>query len=1580
MELTQEKADEVLAEREEELIPDNMNFGVEAIPLTQRPTLSEEEMESMLSSDYDLAGDPSNIVRQYNPSSGQFVEAPQGASTSIKNVYQQISNGEKAESLFGDTVIDDDRYATLFGTKIFGDLSDSENLIGQLKRMAATGLDMSVGVTGAYLQTAGELAEAREPFAGFKDPFDFKRMVSEATPTGFMGRVLSQIDDLTGLDASDEFIRAGAFLQGANDMMIAEWGLREQEPTWIGLIGEGAVSLAASVGLFYVTGNPVASTAYFQTLQETDAYKAAIDSGMDVRDAAFYSSIEGTATAALEYIGLSVLMKSIGGKGANAVKGFFSEGTQEFSQELVEVSGRMFAGIEEIPEEDSDWEQIVNRLGISFTVGGFLGATAGMALGKSDPPLKAVPEHEGEVNRDKIYIMKPDGTAELSLGALERSIAKDVNTLATIASDSNNEVPSLAPAQEIKKKRKIVEQIINDFMNGVAVDPAMHSTKEMRKKVQTVIDKMNTNRMEVGNAVRIGKLRVLQQQLSEEQAKLSEIERAGEEFVIKFRESFRDKGISEETQSLVDAVSEILSDIDESTQRAIESGQDPFDVIFDRRRQEISEAIELVDEAEYEVLIDEMREDQDFQWQLEEHVRFKSIQKQAARKVEKTEDLIDRIATVESLGGEEALTRLTREKITIRAGILKKLEEFGYNNFFKAMKLSRRMTLIEHGAVNKELKNFLKSVMDSLPSRKDDPLGLSKREKDFIQKGMQNYLMRRKAIATQEDLLALLPGLQQKASMLIEKVYKDKFKALTEGDIIAKYNKKDKSGRKVTAKYGALANDAISVMAAIYNGEVTPESVLNNLSKDTVATEGNGLVMAYAIMKAVERDTKPGQTGVTSSEWGTFYDNFNNFLGIGKRSRNEYLENKKATKEKDVSDSVDALKTIPQGKDGIVRRVMRKSSYIIPDPIWDGTKSIKDWASGKAAILSLHYNTIIELFGLENTVFGTQIEHDKKFRERVFYWNERFNDMVKSSGMFSKTFNKNKFKISTKREKGKAYSVGELLTIYMYSLNQATRKRLVEENGISEQDLGRIEEYLGAEGIEVANQIIRLYDEMYINDINPAYRREYGHNLAKIEFYTPVNIAGGTQDDQFSIMDHMFDTNKPGYFNARYGAGELSIEDALFNYGKYVRGMQSWVVYHSFYERVKNILNDADFKFNFEKKFGKINFNALKVYSDKLKNNQNGSLFFGDGTTRMILSNFITSRIGGAAQITWKQMITGALSIGDINPYNWGKYMLEFHRNPIEIFKMLQEHDTLKYRGAGFMDPETSASFGENKKFLPSKLSVTGSKVKDITTLNVRVGDQYAVAAGAYAIMRDAESKGIPRERALDIGMDWAERTQQSSLPSNRTPFSVSADGNALLRLMAVFSTSPIALFNYEVMAMKQYSSGKITRLQMLRKVSVVHSLALLFGWISSGFDDEDFTISDAFFYFMLGPASAIPIMGDILSLIGAKATEVVTGEEPDYIKDTGLADNPLLDVYKNTMGSIKNEEYVEAFAESVGLLTGVPAENLHDMSLGVGELVGSSGADGWLKLQGFSDYVVEKQENSSGDSGDEEIVFTGGM
>lgn len=1577
MELTQEKADEVLAEREEELIPDNMNFGVEAIPLTQRPTLSEEEMESMLSSDYDLAGDPSNIVRQYNPSSGQFVEAPQGASTSIKNVYQQISNGEKAESLFGDTVIDDDRYATLFGTKIFGDLSDSENLIGQLKRMAATGLDMSVGVAGAYLQTAGELAEAREPFAGFKDPFDFKRMVSEATPTGFMARVLSQIDDLTGLDASDEFIRAGAFLQGANDMMIAEWGLREEEPTWIGLIGEGAVSLAASVGLFYVTGNPVASTAYFQTLQETDAYKAAIDSGMDVRDAAFYSSIEGTATAALEYIGLSVLMKSIGGKGANAVKGFFSEGTQEFSQELVEISGRMFADIEEIPEEE-----IVNRLGISFTVGGFLGATTGVAFGKSDPPLKAVPEHEGEVNRDKIYIMKPDGTVELSLGALERSIAKDVNTLATIASDSNNEVPSLAPAQEIKKKRKIVEKIINDFMNGVAVDPVMHSTKEMRKKVQAVIDKMKTNRMEVGDAVRAGKLLVLQEQLIQEQAKLSEIEQKGEELARKHHEKYKDRGYSQETLDTIDAVAQLIDEIDQEMQDVDTTSADgetiPLHKLFGAIREQYNEIAEFIDEAEYMSLVDELQEDQEYIDSLQELAGYKRIEKQYARQVEKTEDLIDRIATVESLGGEEALTRLTREKITIRAGILKKLEEFGYNNFFKAMKLSRRMTLTEHGAVNKELKKFLKSVMDSLPSRKDDPLGLSKREKDVIQKGMQNYLMRRKAIATQEDLLALLPGLQQKASMLIEKVYKDKFKALTEGDIIAKYNKKDKSGRKVTAKYGALANDAISVMAAIYNGEVTPESVLNNLSKDTVATEGNGLVMAYAIIKAVERDTEPGQTGVTSSEWGTFYDNFNNFLGIGKESRNKYLSKKKATKKRDVKDSVDALNTIPQGKDGIVRRVIRKSSYIIPDPIWDGTKSIKDWASGKAAILSLHYNTIVELFGLENTVFGTQIEHDKKFRERVFYWNERFNDMVKSSGMFSKTFNKNKFKISTKREKGKAYSVGQLLTIYMYSLNQATRKRLVEENGISEQDLGRIEEYLGAEGIEVANQIIRLYDEMYINDINPAYRQEYGHNLAKIEFYTPVNIAGGTKDDQFSIMDHMFDTDRPGYFSARYGTGELSIEDALFNYGKYVRGMQSWVVYHSFYERVKNILNDPDFKFNFEKKFGKINFNALKVYSDKLKNNQNGSLFFGDAKTRMILSNFITSRIGGAPQITWKQMTTAALSLGDINnPYNWGKYMLEFHRNPIEIFKMLQEHDTLKYRGAGFMDPETSASFGENKKFLPSKLIVTGSKVKDVTTLNVRVGDQYAVAAGAYAIMRDAESKGIPRERALDIGMDWAERTQQSSLPSNRTPFSVSADGNALLRLMAVFSTSPIALFNYEVMAMKQHSSGKITRLQMLRKVSVVHSLALLFGWISSGFDDEDFTISDAFFYFMLGPASAIPIMGDMLSLIGAKATEVVTGEEPDYIKDTGLADNPILDVYKNTIGSLNNEEYVEAFAEVVGILTGVPAENLHDMSLGVGELVGSSGADGWLKLQGFSDYVVEKQKDGSGD---EEVVFTGGM
>lgn len=1525
------------------------------------PTLSDQRIDELLNEQEQKMAPPSGqVVRQFNPSSSQFIQAPQGASPTMMNIHQQLSNGESASSMFGETVIDDDRYS-LLGYELIGDLSDIDSTLGQAKRLAATVLDMSVGGFGAYLQTAGELAEDREPFAELKDPFDFKRMFSEATPTGFMGRVLSQIDDLTGLDASDEFIKAGAFLRGANDMMIAEWGLREADPTWIGLLAEGSVSLAASAGLTILTKNPATASAYFMSLQQTDAYKAAVESGMDVRDAAFYSSIEGTAVGALEYIGLHALFKVSGNVLKRAAGGLASEGIQEGSQELVEISGRMFADIEEISKEDA-----FERVAVSSIVGGTLGLPGGIFLGsgpskdgEASAPVGSigspivVSEQEFQRDRDKVYVINTNGEVVLSTGALEREIAKEVMVEAEIDRDASSETPLLLTADDINKKRGVVKQIINDFMNGVEVDPVMHSTKKLREKVQKVIDGMNTRRMEAGAAVREGRLRVLQQQLSEEQAKLSEIEQKGEDFVIKFRESFKDKGLSEETQSLVDAVSEILSDIDESTQRAIESGQDPFDVIFDRRRKEIQDAMELVDEAEYEVFIDEMREDQDFVWSLEENIRFKRIEKQAARKVADVEALMDEMDTVQSMGDETAITELARKKIQVRAGIIKKLEEAGYADFFKGMKLSRQMTEAEATAINKELDKIVDGIMKETRASRFGPkkkvgkkgkfrsMKFGKEELDALEVKLRRAI--KNPAMTQEAFLEQVGKLQQAHSVAVEQMYRDRFVKRVEA-IVKSYPIKEA---------GAHINDALEVMSAIRKGKVDPSELIISLSRDMISN--NADMMAFMYAKLVRADSaRPkdmslgdGDIDGTAFDWGVFLVNLEDFVDSGKAwGEMKDIDKKKRAKR----DKEEILKRLVPRPDGPVREKVREK--LPPDTdrsLAEITREARDNVGGLWGTFAYHYNTLLEIFNLQDTVLSGLVDADMVYRRKYNQWMNKFSKIVMESAAYKDIQSKPKLSVRTSRGR-KRYSMGQLLTIYMYAQNDGTKKRLIENNGIKQVELDRIEAYIGKDGVALANSIMSLYDEMYDSDINPEYRKKYGHNLRKRKNYSPIRTVTGGKDDmdltnEFTIMGLAEST----FFKEVKGDNMLDVEqDAFSNFTLYVRGTQHWIAYHDFFSKANEVLSDEQVKLDFIDKHGKSNYNNLMMYIERLQKERTAQTAFNNGVVKFLLNNIVTSRIGASLQIMEKQMITSALAMGEVSGLEYIQYMSEFMSDPAKNFRELAEHDTLKYRG-NTLDPEMATAFDSlpamNGKL--SEMNLLMQSVRKWSGLNVTAGDQFAVATGAYVIMRSMESKGSPRDVALDYAMAWAERTQQSSLPSNRTLASL--EKGDLSKLVTMFSTSPVALVNYERRTIAEWRNGKISGAKMIRKMVVVHAVSAMFGYIVGGFGDlEDYFKGNFWFYMIAGPIGSVPALGPGL----AEVVAAVTGA--DVYSDEALAEDVLVSTFRDIMSAANSGDWIEAIAVFGGMGTGIPLENIQDTAEGAITLDP-------LKLQGFSDYVSEQ-------------------
>jgi hypothetical protein len=442
-----------------------------------------------------------------------------------------------------------------------------------------------------------------------------------------------------------------------------------------------------------------------------------------------------------------------------------------------------------------------------------------------------------------------------------------------------------------------------------------------------------------------------------------------------------------------------------------------------------------------------------------------------------------------------------------------------------------------------------------------------------------------------------------------------------------------------------------------------------------------------------------------------------------------------------------------------------------------------------------------------------------------------------------------------------------------------------------------------------------------------------------------MNLA----QNEFTIMGMA----ESSFFKKVVGKNMLDIQDAFSNFSSYVRGTQHWIAYHEFFSKANEVMTDEQVKLDFIDKHGKKNYENLMLYIERLQRERTAQTAFSNSVVRDLINNVVTSRIGASLQIMEKQMITSALAMGEVSPVEYAKHMTEFMSSPAKHFRELAEHDTLKYRG-NTLDPETASAFDA----LPAmNSSLLIQNIRKWSSLNVTAGDQFAVATGAYAIMRSMESKGAPRNVALDYAMAWAERTQQSSLPSNRTLASL--EKGDLTRLLTMFSTSPVALVNYERRAVAEWRNGKISATKAIRKVAAVHVVSAIFGYIVGGFGDlEDYFKGDFWFYMIAGPIGSVPALGPGLAELVAAAT----GADP--YSDEALAEDVLVSTFKDVASSINGDDYIEAIATLGGMGTGIPLENIQDTAEGVITLDP-------LKLQGFSDYVSEKGDKKKDDKGD---------
>lgn len=152
------------------------------------------------------------------------------------------------------------------------------------------------------------------------------------------------------------------------------------EDSIAGDLGQGATSLAQTVGLTIATKNPALASAVMFRQQKTGDYREARDAGLDIDDASISSTISAGSVAIIEAIGTNALFKSFGQSGAlkRAFGGFLTQATEEGAQELAQILVK-----NDYDVTNTGFTDAVGQIAYAGMIGGLLGAPVSVVMGSN---------------------------------------------------------------------------------------------------------------------------------------------------------------------------------------------------------------------------------------------------------------------------------------------------------------------------------------------------------------------------------------------------------------------------------------------------------------------------------------------------------------------------------------------------------------------------------------------------------------------------------------------------------------------------------------------------------------------------------------------------------------------------------------------------------------------------------------------------------------------------------------------------------------------------------------------------------------------------------------------------------------------------------------------------------------------------------------------------------------------------------------------------------------------------------------------------------------------------------------------
>lgn len=533
---------------------------------------------------------------------------------------------------------------------------------------------------------------------------------------------------------------------------------------------------------------------------------------------------------------------------------------------------------------------------------------------------------------------------------------------------------------------------------------------------------------------------------------------------------------------------------------------------------------------------------------------------------------------------------------------------------------------------------------------------------------------------------------------------------------------------------------------------------------------------------------------------------------------------------------------------------------------------------------------------------------------------------------------------------------------WMEFQDDSLRDTLLDEKGnrYTEEIESAIEAALDEQDIAIAQAQLEFYNEYY-DRVNVVYRKLYGVDLPKIEFYSPIRRAAfDTETSEFlqgiATQGSVAPASTKSRTNSRseiLAAGDLEVMMS------HIYEMEYFIAYAEKVNHMRRVFGKPEVQRALKDKMGDEFVRSINKDIDYFSGKGAQNSFLGEKALRALVRNFGFAQLAAKPQIGIKQLTSFPAMVSDVSAKDFAEGLAVFARNPKKALETLNESQFFKDRGMA-IDKDFKA-LTEDKHFLNIMGKSPG--LLKFLMLPIKYGDKGAIAFGGYGHYYAQRKAGMSHEQALESFARLANKTQQSSDIDQLSQLQQRND--VISQVLTQFMSSPNALARAEYRAIVNAAKGRISKAEFAKQFFVYHFLIPnLFQLAANGFDFDE---KDQLKASLLGTANGVFLFGDILETVVSKA---VTGEYFDStIRHPIEFIGELMDFVENiAQGDIEISDFWEGGKElnaglkAVSAATGVPLATIQTEVQGAVDVFEGDIVEGTYKMLGYSPWIIDNK------------------